>query len=80
MKNGKRPTKREKIHINSYKLNPENWLIYKKRMDDYIWFIVIQTQYESFQVRRVCEKKKDSSGMLEPSTWNVSTIHECIIA
>ncbi|MGQ0454356.1 DUF6906 family protein, partial [Bacillus sp. SS-TM] len=25
MKNGKRPTKREKIHINSYKLNPENW-------------------------------------------------------
>ncbi|WP_445082489.1 DUF6906 family protein, partial [Bacillus cereus] len=23
MKNGKRPTKREKIHINSYKLNPE---------------------------------------------------------
>ena len=30
MKNGKRPTKREKIHINSYKLNPENWLIYKK--------------------------------------------------
>ncbi|ANS45820.1 hypothetical protein BT246_03820 [Bacillus thuringiensis] len=30
MKNGKRPTKREKIHINSYKLNAENWLIYKK--------------------------------------------------
>ena len=33
MKNGKRPTKRptkrEKIHINSYKLNPENWSIYK---------------------------------------------------
>ncbi|WP_438860951.1 DUF6906 family protein [Bacillus toyonensis] len=30
MKNGKRPTKREKIHINSYSLNPEHWLIYKK--------------------------------------------------
>ncbi|MGR5969541.1 DUF6906 family protein [Bacillus paranthracis] len=30
MKNGKRPTKREKIHINSYNLNPDNWLIYKK--------------------------------------------------
>ncbi|MEI4615443.1 DUF6906 family protein [Bacillus cereus] len=30
MKHGKRPTKREKMHINSYKLNPENWLIYKK--------------------------------------------------
>ena len=28
--NGKRPTKREKIHINSYNLNPDNWLIYKK--------------------------------------------------
>ncbi|WP_425594193.1 DUF6906 family protein, partial [Bacillus thuringiensis] len=26
MKNGKRPTKREKIHINSYNLNPDNWL------------------------------------------------------
>ncbi|MBW3492405.1 hypothetical protein [Bacillus sp. FDAARGOS_1420] len=30
MKNGKRPTKREKIHINPYKLDPKNWLIYKK--------------------------------------------------
>ncbi|MHB0799906.1 hypothetical protein PVK73_09350 [Bacillus thuringiensis] len=30
MKNGKRPTKQEKIHINSYKLNSENGLIYKK--------------------------------------------------
>ncbi|WP_186323831.1 DUF6906 family protein [Bacillus thuringiensis] len=30
MKNGKRPTKREKMHMNSYSLNPENWLIYKK--------------------------------------------------
>ncbi|MEK4414544.1 MULTISPECIES: DUF6906 family protein [Bacillus] len=30
MKNGKKPTKREKIHINSYDLNPEDWLIYKK--------------------------------------------------
>ena len=51
--NGKRPTKREKMHMNSYSLNPENWSIYKKRMDDYIWFIVIRTQDESFQVRRV---------------------------
>ncbi|WP_431520235.1 DUF6906 family protein [Bacillus thuringiensis] len=30
MKNGKRPTKKEKIHINSYSLNSDNWLIYKK--------------------------------------------------
>ncbi|MCQ6284872.1 DUF6906 family protein [Bacillus cereus] len=30
MENGKRPAKREKIYINSYKLHPENWLIYKK--------------------------------------------------
>lgn len=30
MKNGKKPTKREKIHINSYNLNPDRWLIYKK--------------------------------------------------
>ncbi|MGR5867114.1 DUF6906 family protein [Bacillus cereus] len=30
MENGKRPTKREKIHINSYNLNPDNWLIYQK--------------------------------------------------
>lgn len=30
MKNGKRPTKREKIHINAYNLNPDNWLIFKK--------------------------------------------------
>ncbi|MGG1327410.1 hypothetical protein ABE222_11635 [Bacillus tropicus] len=30
MENGKRPTKREKIHSNSYKLNPEKWLIYKE--------------------------------------------------
>ncbi|MFI8707111.1 DUF6906 family protein [Bacillus sp. NPDC077411] len=30
MKNGKKPTKREKIHIKSYNLNPDNWLIYKK--------------------------------------------------
>ncbi|MCQ6529868.1 DUF6906 family protein [Bacillus mycoides] len=30
MKNGKKPTKREKIHINSYNLNPDSWLIFKK--------------------------------------------------
>ncbi|WP_353053736.1 DUF6906 family protein [Bacillus thuringiensis] len=30
MKNGKKPTKREKILIKSQNLNPENWLIYKK--------------------------------------------------
>ncbi|WP_179883976.1 DUF6906 family protein [Bacillus thuringiensis] len=30
MKNGKRPTKKEKIHINAYNLNSDNWLIYKK--------------------------------------------------
>ncbi|MGE7881665.1 DUF6906 family protein [Bacillus sp. NPDC094077] len=30
MKNGKKPTKKEKIHIQSYNLNPENWLIFKK--------------------------------------------------
>ncbi|MGE6551275.1 DUF6906 family protein [Bacillus mycoides] len=30
MKNGKKPNKREKIHIQSYKLNPEHWLIFKK--------------------------------------------------
>lgn len=29
MKNGKKPTKKEKIHINSYNLNPDNWLIFK---------------------------------------------------
>ncbi|WP_412675542.1 DUF6906 family protein [Bacillus mycoides] len=30
MKNGKKPTKKEKIHIKSYNLNPDRWLIYKK--------------------------------------------------
>ncbi|MED3090360.1 DUF6906 family protein [Bacillus toyonensis] len=30
MKNGKNPNKKEKIHINSYNLNPDSWLIYKK--------------------------------------------------
>ncbi|HHT7172116.1 TPA: DUF6906 family protein [Bacillus cereus] len=30
MKNGKKPNKKEKIHIKSYSLNPENWLIFKK--------------------------------------------------
>ncbi|WP_242136682.1 DUF6906 family protein [Bacillus cereus group sp. BfR-BA-01360] len=30
MKNGKKPTRREKAHIQSYKLNPEHWLIFKK--------------------------------------------------
>ncbi|MBW3490819.1 hypothetical protein [Bacillus sp. FDAARGOS_1420] len=30
MKNGKRPTKRERIHINSYSLNADDWLIFKK--------------------------------------------------
>ena len=30
MKNGKRPTKREKIHIDSYNLNPDNWLILRR--------------------------------------------------
>ncbi|MGH0946371.1 DUF6906 family protein [Bacillus mycoides] len=34
MKNGKRPTKREKVHINSYNLNPDNWLIFKKVDDE----------------------------------------------
>ena len=30
MKNGKRPTKRGKIHIDSYNLNPDNWLILRR--------------------------------------------------
>ncbi len=30
MKNGKKLTKREKIHVKSYSLNPENWLVSKK--------------------------------------------------
>ncbi|HDR8084567.1 hypothetical protein [Bacillus thuringiensis] len=30
MKNGKKPTKKEKIYIKSYNLNPDNWLIFKK--------------------------------------------------
>ncbi|WP_179883939.1 DUF6906 family protein [Bacillus thuringiensis] len=30
MKNGKKPTKKEKMHIESYNLNPEHWLIFKK--------------------------------------------------
>ncbi|AAX62115.1 TPA: DUF6906 family protein [Bacillus thuringiensis] len=30
MKNGKKPTKKEKIHIESYNLNPDIWLIFKK--------------------------------------------------
>ncbi|EOA3903591.1 hypothetical protein ACE41A_08815 [Bacillus cytotoxicus] len=29
MKSGKKPTKRQKVQIKSYGLNPENWLIYK---------------------------------------------------
>lgn len=30
MKNGKKPTNREKIQIKSNNLDPDNWLIYKK--------------------------------------------------
>ncbi|MED1047264.1 hypothetical protein P4T54_22830 [Bacillus mycoides] len=30
MKNGKKLTKREKMHVKSYSLNPENWLVSKK--------------------------------------------------
>ncbi|UOB96079.1 DUF6906 family protein [Bacillus wiedmannii] len=30
MKNGKKLTKREKTHLKTYSLNPENWLVYKK--------------------------------------------------
>ncbi|MDT3497181.1 hypothetical protein NLU03_23030 [Bacillus toyonensis] len=30
MKNGKKPTKKEKVHIESYHLNPDNWLVFKK--------------------------------------------------
>lgn len=30
LKNGKKPTKKEKIYIKSYHLDPENWLIFKK--------------------------------------------------
>lgn len=30
MKNGKKPTKKEKMHIKLYNLNPDNWLIFKK--------------------------------------------------
>ncbi|WP_176527647.1 DUF6906 family protein [Bacillus sp. AFS023182] len=30
MKNGKKPTKREKNQIKLYNLNPDNWLIFKK--------------------------------------------------
>ncbi|WP_420842697.1 DUF6906 family protein [Fervidibacillus albus] len=30
MKNGKRPTRKEKIVMNKYHLNPNNWLISKR--------------------------------------------------
>ncbi|MDE5054866.1 hypothetical protein NDK25_21875 [Niallia taxi] len=29
MKNGKKPTKKQKMQIRTQGLNPENWLIYK---------------------------------------------------
>ncbi|MCP8969696.1 DUF6906 family protein [Ectobacillus ponti] len=29
MKNGKKPTRRQSGHIQSYGLSPENWLIFK---------------------------------------------------
>ncbi|WP_439098739.1 DUF6906 family protein [Bacillus weihaiensis] len=29
MKNGKKPTKKQKVQIKTQELNPENWLIYK---------------------------------------------------
>jgi hypothetical protein len=35
MKQGKNPTKRQKIHIKSYGLNPDNWPIYKADGDVY---------------------------------------------
>ncbi|WP_166669205.1 hypothetical protein [Bacillus sp. BH2] len=34
MKNGKKPTKKEKTYIKSYNLNPDNWLIFKKLSDE----------------------------------------------
>jgi hypothetical protein len=33
MKNGKRPTRNEKVSIKESGLNPNNWLIYKKTHD-----------------------------------------------
>lgn len=30
VKNGKKLTKREKMHLKSYSLNPDNWLVFKK--------------------------------------------------
>ncbi len=30
MKNGKKLTKREKMHLKLYSLNPESWLVFKK--------------------------------------------------
>ncbi len=38
MKNGKRPTVRERNHIKSLRLNPINWLICKKVSDK--WLLV----------------------------------------
>jgi hypothetical protein len=35
MKNGKAPTKKQKITIKAAGLNPENWLIYKKINDQF---------------------------------------------
>jgi len=29
VKNGKKPTKKQKINIESYNLNPDNWLVFK---------------------------------------------------
>lgn len=29
MKNGKKPTKAQRIYLKEHRLNPDNWLIYK---------------------------------------------------
>lgn len=48
MKNGKRLTKKEKIHISTYKLNPENWLMVKKMSD--MWIIVNKISNKTRQI------------------------------
>ena len=38
MKNGKRLNRRDKAHLEAYKLNPDNWLLAKRCSD--MWLLV----------------------------------------
>ncbi len=56
MKNGKKPTKAQKIYLKEHRLNPDNWLIAKNTPEE---MLLVHRYTDS--IRRIPKQRKEDT-------------------